>query len=196
MENGAKHYFTGAACRRGHVSKRYVSTGQCATCQYENRIKWREENPEKDAESRLQSVRDWVARNPERKKELARKSNAKPEVSANNIARAAKWKLLNPDRATELNRTHDRNRRARKREAEGHHTADDIVRLLERQNFKCSECRASIREKTNRHVDHIIPLSRGGSNWPSNLQMLCAKCNLHKAARDPFEFANLKGRLL
>lgn len=31
------------------------------------------------------------------------------------------------------------------------------------------------------HIDHVIPLSRGGNNEESNLQLLCAACNLKKA---------------
>jgi hypothetical protein len=33
------------------------------------------------------------------------------------------------------------------------------------------------------HIDHIHPRSRGGSDDPSNLQLLCATCNLHKHAK-------------
>ena len=33
------------------------------------------------------------------------------------------------------------------------------------------------------HLDHVTPLSRGGTDHPSNLQPLCARCNLRKSDR-------------
>lgn len=33
------------------------------------------------------------------------------------------------------------------------------------------------------HVDHIIPLSRGGMDDPENLQFLCTRCNFKKSNR-------------
>ncbi|WP_162931685.1 HNH endonuclease signature motif containing protein [Mesorhizobium sp. DCY119] len=127
---------------------------------------------------------------------MAKKSNAKPDVSSNNVARAKRWKEENPDRARELRLVYDRNRRAAKKGAGGTHTEKDISVIIARQKFKCAECGTSIRRKGFRHVDHIVPLSRGGTNWPWNLQILCPPCNLHKAAKDPIEFAQSKGRLL
>lgn len=43
-------------------------------------------------------------------------------------------------------------------------------------------CRACGSEESL-EIDHILPRSRGGSNRPENLQLLCAKCNGSKGAK-------------
>jgi HNH endonuclease len=57
--------------------------------------------------------------------------------------------------------------------------------ILKRDNFKCRGCGSS--PATNPliilHVDHIIPLSKGGETTPDNLQTLCSDCNLGKGAK-------------
>jgi 5-methylcytosine-specific restriction endonuclease McrA len=45
---------------------------------------------------------------------------------------------------------------------------------------RCLCCQATDRPLT---VDHVIPLSRGGNNKISNIQMLCWECNTRKGAR-------------
>ena len=49
-EQGLKHYFTGKACKRGHVDQRYVSTGQCCSCIKKQCKTWQEKNREKSRE--------------------------------------------------------------------------------------------------------------------------------------------------
>lgn len=45
--------------------------------------------------------------------------------------------------------------------------------------------------------EHQIPLSRGGSNWPSNLVPACDNCNKSKKDKTPAEFMEYRfGRFL
>jgi 5-methylcytosine-specific restriction endonuclease McrA len=104
--------------------------------------------------------------------------------------RAAEWVAANP----EGNRARSRNYRARLNGADGSHTAADIQRIGEAQQWKCHWCGKST--KSRFHVDHLTPLSKGGSNEPSNLVIACPRCNNHKRATDPIEFARRLGLLI
>jgi 5-methylcytosine-specific restriction endonuclease McrA len=72
-----------------------------------------------------------------------------------------------------------------------------VSRWASRWENRCPEptCRRSLRH-AKVHVDHITPLARGGSGDRRNIQLLCAACNLAKAARDPLEHAKSLGRLI
>ncbi len=59
--------------------------------------------------------------------------------------------------------------------------------VLERDNFRCVRCGASAADGVKLHVDHIIPVSRGGKTVMSNLQTLCETCNLGKGSDMPAE---------
>jgi 5-methylcytosine-specific restriction endonuclease McrA len=85
-------------------------------------------------------------------------------------------------------------RRARELNAEGRYTQEDIEFLLVMQGKQCACCRESI--ATKYHVDHVVPLSAGGSNYRSNLQLLCPPCNLQKSSKHPIEFMQQRGFLL
>jgi len=59
-----------------------------------------------------------------------------------------------------------------------------------KRDRKCVLCGAApeVDSAVRLHVDHIIPRSKGGSNDISNLQLLCAECNLGKSNRDDTAF--------
>ena len=57
------------------------------------------------------------------------------------------------------------------------------LRILARCGFTCQHCGASLFE-IEPHIDHIVPLAKGGTNDESNLQALCAPCNLAKGTQD------------
>lgn len=110
------------------------------------------------------------------------------------LERQKKYRDENP----ELSPIYDRSRKARIVGAEGHHNQSEIKNIFSMQRGLCANCSTKlfISGKQKFHVDHISPLSRGGSNWPSNLQCLCPTCNLRKHAKDPIAWAKENGRLL
>jgi len=54
--------------------------------------------------------------------------------------------------------------------------------VFQRDSFRCRECGATNKE-TQLEVDHIKPVSKGGTNNSYNLQTLCKKCNRSKYTR-------------
>lgn len=58
-------------------------------------------------------------------------------------------------------------------------------RIKERDNYTCQICGASAHEHDLLllEIDHIIPISKGGTTKPSNLQTLCWRCNRLKSDR-------------
>jgi 5-methylcytosine-specific restriction endonuclease McrA len=53
--------------------------------------------------------------------------------------------------------------------------------ILNRDNFTCVLCGASARQGARLHVDHIIPISKGGKSTFDNLRTLCERCNVGKS---------------
>jgi len=50
-------------------------------------------------------------------------------------------------------------------------------RVWQKYGGRCAECAAS----DYLEFDHIIPFAKGGSNFDSNIQLLCRRCNLKKS---------------
>lgn len=220
MALGLPNYFTGKPCQNGHLSERDVKEWRCLECRRatakrtharyaDERNMARREKYQADPELRARAIKRAVAHQRENKqsrreymeayyaankdkmKERAKVAYAKvmadPEKRArrNAVSRAVSKTNPEPKRAAV------RNRRARLRKAEGRHTAKDVRTILERQNWTCVYCPTSLKEK--HHVDHIVAISRGGTNWPSNLQCLCGPCNLSKWCKDEAEWLKERG---
>lgn len=93
-----------------------------------------------------------------------------------------RWHEENPDKARE----HSNLRRARKVHAWGSHTADDARDIFERQGGTCLYCGKRLDKAA--HLDHFIPLSRGGRNSRENLAWACSSCNRSKGAQLPWNW--------
>ena len=65
--------------------------------------------------------------------------------------------------------------------------------VLERDNWECVYRGRELfyddeEEEDNVEIDHKIPVSRGGSNDPDNLQATCGYCNARKGAKTHEEY--------
>lgn len=69
--------------------------------------------------------------------------------------------------------------RMSRKQAEGSFTDDEWLVLCEGHNHRCACCG----KKKKLTIDHIVPLSKGGTNYISNIQPLCKSCNSRKGAK-------------
>lgn len=107
--------------------------------------------------------------------------------------------LKSKPRLTEAQRKESEyNGRARERRRDegliGEHFYCDVLWLYDQQRGECANCSAALSDRY--HVDHFVPVSLGGSDWPHNLQLLCPGCNCGKSNKDPLEWRygdDLKG---
>ena len=104
------------------------------------------------------------------------------------LAKDRQYRAANPDKVYQQSIR----RRARKAAADGTYTSADIRAQLKRQKGRCYWCGKKVMDY---HVDHVIPLSRGGSNGPENLVIACPSCNLSKGRKLPHEWNGGGGRM-
>jgi 5-methylcytosine-specific restriction endonuclease McrA len=134
----------------------------------------------------VQRTKEWRARDPQRALKSRQKHYA---ANKDKIVQAViDWNEANPGGQC----ARSRNYRARLYAAEGSHTLQEIEALYAAQGGVCIYCKKPL--GTKYHADHIVPLSRGGSNWISNIQLTCGPCNNHKRAADPVEFAKRRNQ--
>jgi len=114
---------------------------------------WRKTNKEKLQEHR----KSYYENNKEKEKENSKRYSAENPLSK---------------------RISEAKRRAQKNKSIENYDNDDVELLYIIQRGKCVYCQKDLTD--NFEVDHMRPLSRGGSNGPDNIQLLCQKCNRSK----------------
>ena len=56
-------------------------------------------------------------------------------------------------------------------------------KILKRDGYRCKICGFSAPDGANLHIDHKIPIAKGGLTVESNLWVVCAQCNLGKGTK-------------
>ena len=184
--------------RRWRQANREKDLANKRTWYYSNREKvlehnrqWRENNKErkKDRDKRYYQVNKNRIRELQRKYREENKDQYRvyfENWKAENSERYKEAYTLWRKKHEELVRAYKRNYKARKKHAEGTHNGRDIERLYVKQGGKCFYCGTKLNDVF--HVDHKVPLSRGGSNFPNNLALACPTCNLQKNDKTAEEY--------
>ena len=161
------------------------------------RVKYYQENAERislrDKATRqerprhkLELGRLWRLANPEKAREMAR-NDYQRHMSKRKETHAA-WKANNPD----LVQVHARKRRATMQNAPSEPYT--VQNILDAHGTNCHICKEPIDLSAPRsvhkegyqkglHLDHVIPLSKGGSDLIENVKPSHAQCNIRKRDR-------------
>ena len=147
----------------------------CKDCAASRQRKYRQDNPERvraneknrDPEKRRISSLRSQQRNGKRNREI--------------------YAERHPERV----RASAQKQRAKRKQAPGEYTGQDLLALFKGQAGNCWWCGCKIKGKFE--VDHRIPLSRGGTNDVGNIVISCMPCNRSKHDKLPSEW---NGRLL
>lgn len=150
--------------------------------------RWTQENPEKvrkakqawkkrNAEHIRAVYYAWKSNNHERVLAISRRSKHKSyrENPEPQRERSSAWKRENPEKV----KAQAQKRLSLKHGCGGAFTGKEWLLLCEFYSHICLCCKLV----KNLTADHVVPLSKGGSNNIENIQPLCLSCNSHKATK-------------
>lgn len=130
--------------------------GQSSTAEY--RAEYSKNYRQKNRESLLEKKRVYGRQN---RKKLSESTK--------------RWRVENPDKVAILTAKHN----ARRRPAKMYLPTKKLAEKLVTQNNRCHWCNDELIKK---HLDHVVPVSRGGEHTLENTVWACPACNLQKSA--------------
>ena len=205
LARGLKFYFTGKACKYGHVAERYSGNGGCLPCANEHSRQQYKDNPERakeisrqwrenNLERAKENSRQWAKDNPEKVKEIKRQwCENNPEKIR---AKSRRQRDLNKNIITNFTAEEERQKLSNQRNK----CAICAKRFKLKRRCKCPSCN-QIKDKTSLgkqvcyHTDHIFPIALARQTdffkqegyyeyFHSDLQLLCLQCNIEKSDLD------------
>lgn len=208
LASGSKFYFTGQPCIHGHVCMRRAINHACLDCveiathtdehkrriaEYHRNYYERPEVVERRNELHpltLRRNRERYAENRGKPQGIMRRAKYNEYYRAHRAHITAvqkRWVKSHPDKYRATQRTAQARRRAVKMAAGGDvMEAKKFKKWVDAQPKVCFYCGVDC--SSTFHVDHFVPLSKGGTHSADNLRITCRHCNLTKHASDPYQF--------
>jgi len=172
---------------------------KCKVCVKSRAQQYRREHPEQYAEydrvranlpQRVEARRKYQEEHIEEISEYKKRWSAENEDSVRAskrkhyelnrdeiIARSKKWGEDNPEKVRQNKANNSRKRRAAKHASPSNFTAEVFKGLCDAYGNRCLACGDT---EAVLEADHVVPLTRGGSNDIGNIQPLCGTCNRKK----------------
>lgn len=170
---------------------------KCKACAKAQSRQWLKDNPERaaaqkrvyyaenieqfqayraaNAEHIAQWKREWRKNNPELVREHKSDSQKRHRGAANE--RSRRFSKRHPEQVRKWVRIQQH----RRRHAGGSFSARDVELQYKSQKGKCWHCGKLVGDKY--HLDHLIPIARGGTNDPRNIVISCPPCNQSKGTK-------------
>lgn len=155
-----------------HRDERNESSRKHYAANRERRGEQRRKYEEAHKEQLAEASRRWVERNRDHLRRYQAERRVKKKAHLAEYRKA--WVAKNP----EYKKVYNNLRRA----ASGSHTAKQWQELKALYGCRCLSCGRPESERPLT-IDHVVPLSCGGSNDISNIQPLCKPCNASKKAK-------------
>jgi 5-methylcytosine-specific restriction endonuclease McrA len=149
-----------------------ANCGWCRPCCRE----YSREHYLKNREHKLAQNAGWKKANPERYKALTAAHFVKNRVTR--IAQMQDYRKTAEGRTTM--KAANANSRAKRWGCPGELSAEDVRLVYAECAGRCSICADTL---IRWEIDHIVPLSKGGSNTRQNIQITCCRCNRSKGTK-------------
>lgn len=157
-------------CRKHRQQQRYRNSAKYRQAILARNRAYYQAHPEYREKAKELSKR-WKEANPEKTRLLRKRSTEKARMRRH------------ADPAYRAHHNELQNRR-RARSSAAYRNLRNVLYLLEQQKGRCAACGEWLpEERSEVHVDHIIPAAKGGTNDLRNLQLLHRVCNQRKGRK-------------
>lgn len=137
----------------------------------ERQKRWRESHKEQIAAYNA----EWRKNNREHINAYMRGYKRSPESKERRDAMKKEYDHAHPENVRARSALY----KARKKAAEGSFTDEQWLALCAEYGQRCAYCG----EEKLLETDHVVPITKGGTNWISNIVPACKNCNASKGTK-------------